>query len=319
MSVIAKGTLSAAVPDGGTFTVSYPSRPSPDYGYYDEGAFYGSMSHGLTVNQTSIPYPTKFDLTFGTANITVTNKSGATWPVGAYWTLDLGMQGKPIFLKDVAGGTGRRVNRAYRADVALINLGAPDAASANGLSLSQSVTSGVSANFDGAIGQTLDVPRNVVGAWTGTAVVTVTGYDEYGQLMKESSASGTTFTGKKAFKKVTSIVPSANITLATFGTGDVLGLPVFLPGTGNVLRELQDGAVATAGTIVGGIRTAGGSTATAGDIRGTYDPNAAADGDKVFQLLVSLPDNQTAFLQIQSGRVKALLVQDPVGRELLIF
>ena len=32
------------------------------------------------------------------------------------------------------------------------------------------------------------------------------------------------------------------------------------------------------------------ATATTGDVRGTYDPNAACDGDKVFQLLVTLPN-----------------------------
>jgi hypothetical protein len=34
--------------------------------------------------------------------------------------------------------------------------------------------------------------------------------------------------------------------------------------------------------------TAGGSTATTGDVRGTYDPNAAADGARVFELVVAL-------------------------------
>ncbi len=78
------------------------------------------------------------------------------------------------------------------------------------------------------------------------------------------------------------------MTGATVGTGDVIGLPVFLPGTGYVLRELQDGAAATAGTIVAGVTTK--ATATTGDVRGTYDPNAACDGAKAFQLLTFLGD-----------------------------
>jgi len=128
-----------------------------------------------------------------------------------------------------------------------------------------------------------------VAAWTGTAVLTVTGTDEFGNTVVESSASGTSMAGKKAFKTVTSVVPSANITSATVGTGDVLGLPAFLPGAGRVLAELEDGAAATAGTLVAGVRTTP-ATATTGDVRGTYDPNSAADGSKAFELVVALDD-----------------------------
>lgn len=290
MLVTVSGVLSAAVADAGTFTVSYPSRPAPDFGYYDEGAFYLAMEHKITMGQQLLAFPNKFDITLGTASITVTNKSGATWAAATAWTLELNIQGKGVYRNDVLGGTGKTVNRLCRADTFLINLGAPDVADADGISASQSVTTLIAALLDGAVGATLDVPRNVVGAWTGTAVVTVTGYDEYGNVIKESSASGTTLTGKKAFKKITSIIPVGSITSATFGTGDVLGLPVFLPGSGNVLKEMENGAAATAGTLVAGIRTAGGSTATTGDVRGTYDPNSACDGDKVFQLEVALPD-----------------------------
>lgn len=288
--VTVSGVLSAAVADAGTFAVSYPTRPSPDFGPYDEGSFYLAMEHKMTMGQQLLAFPNKFDITLGTGSITVTNKSGASWPASTAWTLELNIQGKSVYRNEIVGGTGKSVNRMARADTFLMNLGAPDTADADGISASQSVTTLVAALLDGAVGATLDVARNVVGSWTGTAVVTVTGYDEYGNVMKESSASGTTFTGKKAFKKITSIIPVGSITAATFGTGDVLGLPAFLPGTGNVVKELQDGVAATAGTPVAGIRTAGGSTATTGDVRGTYDPSAACDGDKVFQLIVALPD-----------------------------
>src|SRR3546814_19575975 len=61
----------------------------------------------------------------------------------------------------------------------------------------------------------------------------------------------TAASGKKAFKTVTAIAVSATTTAAvTVGTGDVLGLPVYLPSSAAVLKELQDGASATAGTVV---------------------------------------------------------------------
>jgi len=48
-------------------------------------------------------------------------------------------------------------------------------------------------------------------------------------------------TGKKAFKTVTDISTSANITSLTVGTGDKIGLPVALPIQGQVVGVLKDG------------------------------------------------------------------------------
>jgi hypothetical protein len=106
--------------------------------------------------------------------------------------------------------------------------------------------------------------------------------------MSEVSASGTSFTGAKAFAKVSSITFNASVTGATAGTGVVLGLPVFLPYTGAVLKELQDGATATAGTVTAGVVTA--ATTTTGDVRGTYSPNSAPNGSRTYELYVGLTD-----------------------------
>lgn len=286
--------LESAVANDATFAASYPARPAPDSGSYNEGDFYGAVGHKLVINQSVLSYPKDFGLTFGAANITVTNKTGATWAIASKFVLELQLPGKPVYRTD-EGANSRLVNRVSRADTFMINLGAPDVADPDGVCKSQSITSAAGGSIDGdlAVGGEVvfDVPRNVVGAWTGAAVMTVTGEDEYGKTVVESSAAGTSFTGKKALKKVTGVAVSANVTLATVGSGDVLGLPVFVPAAGHVLKELQDGAAASAGTIVAGAQTAGGSTATTGDVRGTYDPNAACDGDKQFSLIVSLPDS----------------------------
>jgi len=277
---VANGTLAASVADAGTFTLSYPSGS-------ETGTFYKATGHKLVLGQEVLSSPNQFSIALGASTITVTNKSGASWAAGTAWRLQLEEQGKRAYRDDQ---TRNLLKRAYQAPTFLINLGAPDTADADGISASQSVSNGVAAALDGAVGATLDVPRAVVGAWTGTAIVTVTGTDEYGAVVVEKSSSGTSLTGKKAFKTITSIVPSADITAATFGTGDVLGLPVFLAETGFVVKELQDGTAPTAGTLVAGDVTSGGATATTGDVRGTYDPNAACDGAKVFQLIVSLSD-----------------------------
>jgi hypothetical protein len=68
----------------------------------------------------------------------------------------------------------------------------------------------------------------------------------------------------------------------------VLGLPVALPQKGLVVGEMEDGAAPTAGTLVAAVRST--ATATTGDVRGTYDPNSAANGSKVFSLVATLPD-----------------------------
>jgi hypothetical protein len=121
----------------------------------------------------------------------------------------------------------------------------PDVADADGISVSATVTSPANAVIGGALASggvaTFDTPRNVVGAWTNTATVTFTGTDVYGNTITETSASGTSHVGAKAFKTVTSVDPSATITSATFGSGNVIGLPLFLADAGQVLSVSQDG------------------------------------------------------------------------------
>lgn len=295
-SKIVTGTLSSAVADAGTFTVSYPALTAPENasGVTDAGYFRGARRHRLVLNGAVLAAPNQFALTFGTSNITVTNRTGASWPAGSNFTLELQEPGKLAYTDSGSGGTGARIARMTRADTFRIALGAPDTADADGICASQAINASVNGLINGALasgGQVIfDVPRNVVAAWTNTAVLTVRGFDEYGNALTESSASGTSMAGKKAFKAVTQVVPSANITGATVGSGDVLGLPFFLAGTGFVLREMEDGAAPTAGTVVAGAATAGGSTATTGDVRGTYDPNSACDGAKVFELIVAACD-----------------------------
>ena len=280
MNRIIEMTLASAVTNGNTFTASYPAGTN-------KGMFFGAVGNALSINGTGYKEPIGFTLAYGTTNVTVTNNSGATWPQGAKVLLELQIPGE----RNTNDEFGNVTNRTVNAGLQMITLGAPIAAAANGISLSQSVTVATTplALLNGAQASggkvVLDVPRNVVAAWTGAAVVTVTGTDEYGQAMVESSASGTSFTGKKAFKTVTSVSFSANVTAATVGTGDVLGLPFFMADSDFIIKELEDNAVPAVGTFVAGANVR--PTATTGDVRGTYDPASACDGAKVFRLLVS--------------------------------
>ena len=124
-----------------------------------------------------------------------------------------------------------------------------------------------------------------------TQTVTVVSQDEYGVTMSEAKAlNGTTpVLGTKAHSKITSIKSSGALAgTLSVGFTDVLGLPVFLPSTALILKELQDGAAAAAGTPVAGATSK--ATTTTGDVRGTYTPNAATDGSKGYRLVVSLAD-----------------------------
>ncbi len=280
-------TLGVAVADAGTFTVSYPSGK-------DAGAFYQAMGHKMTLDgQNTYNFPDDFDVTLGTANITITNKSGTTWAAESAVRLQLEEQGDRAY-KD--GRTGELLKSTVESNVFLVSLGAPDAASAAGVAASQTPAAAGNLTLTSST-VTLDVPRNITETGVAATVahtITVTGTDVYGDAVVETitgAVGATTVAGKKAFKTITNIAVSGGTTGAiTVGWGDVLGLPVFLPSAGHILKEMADGVAATAGTVVAGIRTAGGSTATTGDVRGTYDPNSAANGAIVFQLVVSLPD-----------------------------
>jgi hypothetical protein len=281
----AETVLSAAVAASGTFTLSYPTGT-------DGGSFAGGSKHKLWAAglQKLFLAPDNFTVAFGTTNITVTYNGTTSLPAGSRVNVQLAQVG------DDDNAIKTKVDDTKRLGVLtpyVIRLGAPDTADADGVATSQTVTGGGTIAIAGALAfggvATFDQPRNVVGAWTGSGTITITGTDEYGEAVVETTAAaGVAHTGKKAFKTVTSVVPSSNMNTITIGSGDVLGLPVAVPQKGMVVGELEDGGNATAGTVVAAVTSV--ATATTGDVRGTYDPNSACDGSKAFELLVLMSD-----------------------------
>lgn len=176
------------------------------------------------------------------------------------------------------------------------NFGAPATADADGVSASQSVTVATTplALINGALASggvaTFDVPRNVVAAWTGTAVLTITGTDQYGSIMTQASASGTSLTGTKAFKTITSASLSADVTGLTIGSGDVLGLPYRVSANG--LMAARANNAIDAGTFVPAVTTDP-ATTTTGDVRGTFDPAVALNGTNTVAVLIVVNDPNT--------------------------
>lgn len=282
-----RGVLSAAVATGGTFTVGYPAGKT-------RGDFALGLLSKLSVIGKVFSAPEDMTLSFGASSVTVTYNGATTLPSGSAFTFQFDNGVEVNDTVDPVSG----VTITSPCHLAILNLGSPPAASANAYYLSAALTAaaGTTQALTGAsvvsgVGQSgARTGLNVVAAWTGTAVLTVRGTDMYGKAMTESSASGISFTGVKAFKTVTSISVSADVTGLTVGTGTAIGLPVHLPNANMILKENLNGAAATAGTTVAALALTTKPTATTADIRGTYTPASAADGSKAYTLLVAVPN-----------------------------
>lgn len=279
------GVLVAQVATGGTFTVPYPTGKTR--GQFAQGSDVKLAVLG-TVQQT-FSCPDDFVIAYGAALMTVTYNGAVTLLAATPYVLQVD---EPAF-----GSLNTVGNVTVSKPIALVALalGSPGASGATTIRTSAALTAaaGATAPAGGALVANgvavLDARtgRNVVAAWTGAAILTVRGFDMFGNPMSEASASGTAFTGKKAFAKVTSIQVSADVTALTVGTGNVLGLPIAIRNASALLKESVDGAAAGAGTLVVGTDNATKATTTTGDIRGTYVPAAAPDGSKGYELLVA--------------------------------
>lgn len=226
-------TLASSLATNGTVAVTYPSGKT-------KGNFINGADHKFVALQTTHKIGKGFTLSLGNTQATITYLGTTTVPAGTACWLQLDETGKEFLNSPV-------LLRSKDTNVVMVELGSPILADADGMCASQSVAAAANAVFDGALlsseypGQIVfDVPRNVVGAWTTTSIITFKGYDEYGNYMVEKSASGTSHTGNKAFKRVTEISSSASITSATFGTGSKMGLPVFLRDTDQILAVYEN-------------------------------------------------------------------------------
>ena len=86
------GTLSAAVADGGSFTLAYPSGTDQAYWLANAGTRHSMRVAGkaYTAEADAIG---RFSVTFGASDITITNQSGDTWASGSYRALRLDRPG----------------------------------------------------------------------------------------------------------------------------------------------------------------------------------------------------------------------------------
>ena len=249
-----------------------------------------------------------FTLSASSTTVTLTYKGTSTIPANTLCELQLQTAGENNYLgdgkgtvldqrevvKDAFGNIRANVARPIR-----VEFGAPATASATAILNAQALA--VTTVVTLATPFIMDVPRGLTIKSSGadTAVITFRGFDEYNVAMSESlTLNGTSaVNGKKAFKTVVSYqaaagAPSNNLSIGT--QAGVFGLPFFLAGgtsagAGYILKEVQDGTVATAGTFVGGDLTTP-ATATTGDVRGTWTPNGTPNGTIVFEVVAMATD-----------------------------
>lgn len=199
-----------------------------------------------------------------------------------------------------AGGMGfGPVGRVYIYDIAPLTLNAAAFAASQSpaaAALTLSAGTGVTAAVDafGVTRYSADVPRTVTitsGGDDHLISFLVRGYDDYGQAMSEAitGANAGAATGKKAFKSVISITPSAAAAgTVTAGTSDVFGLPLVVTDPGYIANVGWNSTLATnAGTFVAADATT--ATTTTGDVRGTYaQAGAASNGTRRLVMTIAL-------------------------------
>jgi len=250
-------------------------------------------------------FPNDFTVSWSGSTATVTYNGTTSIPAGSVVKLQLETAGENNYLTSIPA-TLAEVGKDYLGNIRWVNarlvrvlFGAIATASATSI-VNAAARTGTNTLTTYAAGTVNDVPRNLQvtssSAGDTTQTVIVRGLDEFGVAMSETfSLNGTSvITGKKAFKTLISDQVSA--TLAgnlSVGSNTGIGLPFFIPGgtgvgIGNILKELTDNAVPTAGTAKGGDLTK--ATATTGDVRGTWVPNTAPDGAKVYEAWVLSSD-----------------------------
>lgn len=149
---------------------------------------------------------------------------------------------------------------------------------------------------DGTTAVQLDCPRNVnvTLAGGGTArVLTIVGFDIYGQRMSEdiTSVAGSTVQGKKAFFQISSvtIAGGGSATAMTVGTGQLLGVPVRITSGVYICHVGWDTGFALDTGTLAVADTTNPATATTGDVRGTFSPTSAPNGIRRLVLGIMLP------------------------------
>ena len=284
-------TITADVPNNGTFVVGYPEGYGPndfvrspgDHWLYVAGKYW-RLSQG------------EVGVTLGATNVTVTWKGGRVLRAGEVVVLGLERNSEYKNFFEVPGGV--KVTGLY---AVRINFGAPVAASTNAICLPQTrasagdlVLNGASINSGVAMA---DVARAVTITSTGNLsarIFTVIGTDVRGRRIvhKITGPNNSTSVSTKTFATVERVSVNGDMSGVNceVGFGNVFGLPVFIASPEQVWKGLVDGVASTV-TINAGVM--GEQTYNTADAFGRATFTTAPDGTKVFELFAFVPSIDT--------------------------
>lgn len=257
----------------------------------NEGSFFSAINHNMGIDGQFFLCPRDFILTMRHDNIALHWHGPMDLKRGTLMNLQLEEPGSDFYFDSKRGTT---ILNMVQSSLYLVNLGGPRVENANLYVRSQIIT------MPGNIPLSSEQPytaRNVVIHSTqdnSHCIFRLEGIDLYGRPMIEDIHGPTAESGRadgnKAFTQLNKIsVKGECVGEISVGTGSKLGLPVFLPAPGFVIRETLDGVTVIGGTIVPGETRY--PTAFTNDTRGTYTPPRPQelDGRTAVHLLVSLP------------------------------
>lgn len=269
---------------GETINIPYPRGKN-------EGSFFSAINHNMGINGQFFICPKDFIVTMRKDHLALHWHGPRDLKKGELLNIQLEEPGGDFYFDQKRGTT---ILNMVQSSMYLVNLGGPRVENANLYVRSAAF------NTPGEIpvsGEQPYTPRNVVihSTQDNTDIVfRISGNDLYGRPMVEdipgpSEESGRA-DGQKAFAKITKVVVQGQCHgEISVGSGSKLGLPVFLPAPGFVVREMANGVAISGGVIVSGETRF--PTATTGDTRGTYTPPRPheLDGRTAIHLLLSLP------------------------------
>jgi hypothetical protein len=256
----------------------------------NQGSFFGAIDHTLGIESRFFRSPKDFIVVPTFENLVIHWVANITVPAGALLHFQMQEQGGDFYTDPKTGVTVRGM---VQSPTFLVNLGAIRDRDSNYYVQATNITS---AGRLLLVNNKPDSPRNVTihsNDNESDVFFIIEGEDVYLRPMLEQIKGPVagSINGKKAFAKINKIsVSGACKGSVSIGTGNRLGLPVFVAGQGYILQEMVNGMPISGGMVVPGELNI--ASATTGDRRGTYSPppSVTLNGRDTIQLFLILPN-----------------------------
>jgi hypothetical protein len=263
--------------------IPYPSGKT-------EGYFFAGYNHTMSIDGAFFRCPRDFIISTSTDYLVLTWRGDTPIPSGTLLNIQMDAPGGDFYLDQRTGVT---VQNMVMCGTYLVNLGSPNASEPEWFVSSAEISASQSLKL---INQIPDCPRNIMinsSKDNSHCTFTIEGEDVYarGMLEKIQGPSSETTHGNKAFHKIHKITSSHPCNgKISIGTGNRIGLPMYLPSPGFLMREMISGITHTTGTILCGEKLP--PSAITGDCRGTYTPyeETMLNGKNSFYLMFALPN-----------------------------